>query len=75
MGGTHGFSNFPNKKFSFTGALGGKAGESTLPGLSNFYFVGVWATMLGALFGNALSGRNAVRTICKKDGKIFHVKV
>ena len=74
MGGTHGYNNFPKKKFSFTGAIGGKSGMSTLPGLDNFYFVGVWATMLGALFGNALSGRNAVQMICKKDGRRFRVE-
>jgi len=30
--------------------------------------------MLGALFGNALSGRNAVRTICRGDGKTFRTE-
>ncbi len=51
--------------------MSGKGGQSSLPGLSGFYFVGAWATMPGALFGNALSGRNAVRTICRRDGKKF----
>lgn len=75
MGGTHGFSNLPKKKVGVTGAVGGKAGQMTLQGLSNFYFVGVWASMLGALFGNVVSGRNAVRAICKEDGKKFTVRV
>jgi hypothetical protein len=29
----------------------------TLPGLSGFYFVGVWASMAGSLFGNVLSAK------------------
>jgi len=68
---THGWLNFPNKKFSFTSSLGAKGGQSILAGLSDFYFVGAWATALGATFGNAISGRNVIRTICKKGGKGF----
>ncbi len=71
MGGTHGFANLPMKKFSFIGGMRGRGGESTLPGLSNFYFVGVWASMSPSLFGNALSGRIAIQTLCKKDRKKF----
>jgi hypothetical protein len=71
VGETHGWLNFPNKKFSFTGFIGARGGQATLPGLRNFYFAGAWATMLGALFGNAVSGRNAIRSICKKDGRRF----
>lgn len=73
MGGTHGFANLPNKRFSFIGGMRGRGGESTLPSLSNFYFVGVWASMSPSLFGNALSGRIAIQTLCKKDGKKFLV--
>jgi phytoene dehydrogenase-like protein len=36
MGGTHGFNNSPNKKFSFITGMRGSGGEPTLPGLSNF---------------------------------------
>ncbi len=71
MGGTHGFSNMPNKNFSFITGMRGSGGVPTLPGLSNFYFVGVWASMAPALFGNALSGRKAIQTLCKKDGRKF----
>jgi len=42
-----------------------------LPGLSGFYFVGVWASMAGSLFGNALSGRRAIQALCKREGKKF----
>ena len=74
MNGTHGFGNMPKKKFSFTGFLLGGGKETGLPGLSNFYFTGVWATSAGALFSNANSGRTIIQTICKKDGKKFIVK-
>ncbi|RPJ11160.1 MAG: NAD(P)/FAD-dependent oxidoreductase [Deltaproteobacteria bacterium] len=74
MGGTHGFVNSPDKKFSFVTGMRGRGGVPTLPGLSNFYFVGVWASMAPALFGNALSGRKVIQTLCKKDGKKFLVK-
>jgi phytoene dehydrogenase-like protein len=71
MGGTHGFNNLPNRKFSFIGGLRGGGGERTLPGLSNFYFVGVWASMSPSLFGNALSGRKTIETLCGNDGRKF----
>ena len=75
MGGTHGWTNFPNRKFSmsFTGSGTDKHFETTLPGLSNFYFCGVWATMMGALFMNAQSGKKIIQTICKNDGRKFRV--
>jgi hypothetical protein len=73
MGGTHGSANLPNKKFSFIAGMRGSGGELTLPGLSNFCFVGVWASMAPSLFGNALSGREAIQTFCRKDGKKFLV--
>jgi len=43
----------------------------TLPGLSNFYLAGQWATSAGSLFSNALSGRTAIKTLCKQQGKKF----
>jgi phytoene dehydrogenase-like protein len=66
MGGTHGFANFPKKKMSLWSGLRGAGGDMTLPGLDGFYFVGVWASMAGSLFGNALSGRHAIQTLCKR---------
>ena len=71
MGGTHGFANTPNKKASFWSGLSGTGGFLTLPGLENFYFAGVWASMAPSLFGNALSGRRAIQAICKRAGKTF----
>jgi len=73
MGGTQGWFNLPNRKldFSMREELSDKKFKTTLPGLSNFYFVGVWATMMGSLAHNALSGKTIIRRICKKDGKKF----
>ncbi len=73
MGGTRGFNNAPNKKFSFVTGMRGSGGELTPLGLSNFCFVGIWASMAPALFGNALSGRRAIQALCKKDGKKLRV--
>jgi len=73
MGGTQGWFNFPNRKLDFTMREdpSDKKFTSTLPGLSNFYFVGVWATAMGSLAHNANSGKTIVRRICKQDGKRF----
>lgn len=70
VGGTHGWLSMPNKKFSPMDLLFGK-GYATLPGLSNCYLVGTWATAAGALFVNALSGRKAIAAICDGNGKTF----
>ncbi len=71
MGGTHGFACMPKKKPSFTAALMGGAGDMLVPGLSSFFLVGTWATSTGALFANALSGKQAIRKICQQDGRRF----
>lgn len=70
VGGTHGFLSSPKKKFNPLDMMRGRL-DSTLPGLSDFYLVGTWATSAGALFANALSGRTIVRELCKRDGKTF----
>ncbi len=71
MGGTHGFSNMPVRKLSFTGAMSPRGWPTRLAGLANFYFTGVWATSAGALFANAVSGRVVVREICRRDKRPF----
>lgn len=73
MGGTQGWFNLPNRKleFSMREGLSDKKFKTTLPQLSNFYFVGVWATAMGSLAHNALSGKTIIRRICKKEGKEF----
>jgi phytoene dehydrogenase-like protein len=77
MGGTQGWFNLPNRKldFSMREQLSDKKFETTLPGLSNFYFVGVWATMMGSLAHNAHSGKTIVRRVCKRDGKEFRAQL
>ncbi len=71
MGGSHGFMGMPNKEVNILASAFGKGWEMTLPGLSNFYMVGQWATSAGSLFSNALSGRTAIKTLCKQQGKKF----
>jgi len=66
MGGTHGFSNLPNRHPSLLGKL-----ENSLPGLANFYFVGTWASAEWSLFGSALSARKLITQLCKQDGRAF----
>lgn len=75
MGGTQGWFNLPNRdlEFSMREDLTDKKFKTTLPGLSNFYFVGIWATAMGSLAHNVLSGKMIIRCICKKDGKEFKV--
>ena len=75
MGGTQGWFNLPKRKldFSIREDLSDKKFKTTLPGLSNFYFVGVWASNMGSLAHNASSGKTIIRRICKQDGKRFKV--
>ena len=75
MGGTQGWFNLPNRKldFSIREDLSDKKFKTTLPGLSHFYFVGVWASNMGSLAHNANSGKMIIRRICKQDGKRFEV--
>jgi phytoene dehydrogenase-like protein len=74
MGGSHGWFNMPRKKDSFLSVMLGKGAEKTLPGLSGFYFAGIWSTNTGALFSNAASGKNAIRMICREDGRKFRTR-
>jgi phytoene dehydrogenase-like protein len=73
MGGSQGWFNLPNRKFEMTirEDPADKKFKMTLPGLSNFYFVGVWATMAGSLFHNAHSGKTVIRRLCKEDSQLF----
>ncbi len=43
----------------------------TLPGLTNFVMAGQWVIPGGGVPTCLLSGRDAVRILCKRDGKIF----
>ncbi len=45
--------------------------SKTLPGLDNFYMAGQWVNPGGGMPTAAMSGRNTIQVICKKDKKKF----
>jgi phytoene dehydrogenase-like protein len=49
----------------------GKLMKKTLPGLENFYLAGHWVEPGGGLPTVAMSGRNVVQLICKREGRKF----
>jgi len=49
----------------------GRSMRKTLPGLENFYMAGHWVEPGGGLPAVALSGRNVIQIICKKEKKKF----
>ncbi len=49
----------------------GKVMKKTLPGLDNFYMAGHWVEPGGGLPAVAMSGRNVIQIICKKEHKKF----
>ena len=48
--------------------------RKTLPGLDNFYMAGQWVEPGGGLPAVAMSGRNVIQIICKKEKKKFQTK-
>lgn len=49
----------------------GQVMKKTLPGLANFYMAGHWVEPGGGLPAVAMSGRNVVQIICKKEKRKF----
>ncbi len=49
----------------------GQVMRKTLPGLDNFYMAGHWVEPGGGIPAAAMSGRNVVQIICKKEKKKF----
>lgn len=49
----------------------GRVMKKTLPGLGNFSLCGQWVEPGGGLPAAALSGRNAIQIICKKEKRTF----
>ncbi len=49
----------------------GQVMKKTLPGLENFYMAGHWVEPGGGLPAAALSGRNVIQIVCKKERKKF----
>ncbi len=65
-----------NRRGSFEGWLPppdqfGLRMRKTLPGLDNFYMCGQWVEPGGGLPPAAMSGRNVIQLICKKDKREF----
>lgn len=49
----------------------GQVMKKTLPGLDNFYMAGHWVEPGGGLPAAAMSGRNVIQIVCKKERKKF----
>jgi phytoene dehydrogenase-like protein len=65
-----------NWRGSYEGWLPGAQGlmtrmSKTLPGLDNFYMAGQWVEPGGGLPTAAMSGRNVIQIICKRDKRPF----
>ena len=45
--------------------------SKTLPGLHNLFMAGQWVEPGGTVPMVALSGRNAIQSICHQDGRSF----
>lgn len=53
------------------GMVMGKGMSKTLPGLDSFYMVGQWVEPGGGVPPAAMSGRNVIQIICKRDKRPF----
>lgn len=49
--------------------------RKTLPGLKNFWMAGQWVEPGGSVPVVAMSGRLAVQSICRQDGKVFQTQI
>ena len=49
--------------------------SKTLPGLKNFYMAGQWVEPGGGVPTAAMSGRNVIQIICKRDRKPFITRI
>ncbi|MBN2409656.1 MAG: NAD(P)/FAD-dependent oxidoreductase [Candidatus Aminicenantes bacterium] len=47
----------------------------TLPGLRNFYMAGQWVETFSGIPGSAISGRNVIQLLCRRDRKTFVTSV
>ena len=48
-----------------------KSIPKTLPGLGNFHMAGQWVETFAGIPGSALSGRNVIQLLCRRDKKDF----
>jgi len=49
--------------------------SKTLPGLQNFYMVGQWSNAMIGVPNAALTGRNIIKELCKKDKRRFKTRI
>ena len=68
----HGWQPWGAKEGSMKIMMGGLS--KTLPDLRNFYMVGQWAGAMIGISNAALTGRNLIKELCKKDKKKFITK-
>lgn len=67
----HGLQPWPVLDGEMKVMMGGLS--KTLPGLKNFYMVGQWAGAMIGISNAAVTGRNVIKELCKKDKKKFRV--
>lgn len=60
---------------TFEQTLKGKGLPTSVPGLANFLLAGQWTVPGGGLPPSAQSGRDAVKAICRAEGRKFRVPV
>ncbi len=65
----HGWQPWPLPDGGFMSMMRGIS--KTLPGLQNFYMVGQWSNAMIGISNAALTGRNLIKELCKKDRKKF----
>jgi phytoene dehydrogenase-like protein len=53
------------------GATMGRGLDKTLPGLENFYMAGQWVEPGGGVPAAAMSGRQVMQKLCRRDGRRF----
>jgi phytoene dehydrogenase-like protein len=53
----------------------GRGMDKTLPGLDDFYMAGQWVHPGGGVPTAAMSGRQVIQMICRRDGKSFKAQI
>lgn len=67
----HGLQPWPVQKGEMKIMMNGLS--KTLPDLKNFYMAGQWAGAMIGISNAAITGRNVVKELCKKDKKKFKI--
>ena len=61
-------------KNSFTFLMNGKGMKKTLPSVENFMLLGQWVEPGGGIPTAAMSARNTIEALCRKEHKKFSVQ-